>query len=845
MKLTQLLFFYSVALLLVSCSLQGAVIGSNTAVSREPFFVLSGQDNEIIGFAYLDGGFALQDNATTVTFNGLFPVRGEIALNNGTLYLNTDLQTDNLLTFSSLGNIISLTPGYRLILAPSLSVWGTPTSQESFFSNVDVILENDLTVSSPIRFSGSSIWDGAGHLVELAPTASIIVDNNSTLLLKDIRINHVADTNIRAVNSGGLLSLYNTTFLLDNNASFTIGQLQLLGDNVITGSFTYSYDSPQTSSIRHAASLLITGSAILSAGRNGGVEPLYFDDQTAKLAFEDATLSVKPTGFNLTRGTILADRDMILDIKSTSSLTGFIMGNGTPAGDAIFSMGPAAVVLQTGGSFVYNNTTPTGLKSASLSTRILRNALSRLHAVTDFTLANVTVQPTPPLVTTTSPNVLLRLSDAVVERPLFSIRTTSRQADAVTLAMEGNDFIALSRGSAVFALTVTGVNNTLTGEGSIAAPLSLLNSGAQLILGMNGSAQANIALNGGSIALITDLKLGNDIVLSGSGSVNLVNKLVEFGSNDLTWTGTTNWTGTNGTVRMRANVTLSGSWTFTNNCTINGRGFTLTLGPTGEIVVGNNSRLVIQDAVIHGIAGNNIRSLDNNSVIVLDNMTWQQSGDYTFTTGGLLFKNTVRMQPNDELVNFAYQTTRTSTVNVSSRLILDSNFTFSYDPIGGSKDLLVFTDQTSLLELHGGTLHVTSTGINLTNGTIRITQNSSIASEVIIPEEGPTIDNGITLGNNNILNDQRVFFAPGTNLTLTQGSINYRNVDLENSWRMGDNVTLLILNTGSRLNLYESLDVNPGSVIFGDATILGRVPGKDLFGSIVPLGSLFFVELTP
>jgi len=49
--------------------------------------------------------------------------------------------------------------------------------------------------------------------------------------------------------------------------------------------------------------------------------------------------------------------------------------------------------------------------------------------------------------------------------------------------------------------------------------------------------------------------------------------------------------------------------------------------------------------------------------------------------------------------------------------------TFSYDPGIMSKDLIVFENNHSTLQLNGATLHTTLTGMNLAGGTLLITQS--------------------------------------------------------------------------------------------------------------------------
>ena len=73
------------------------VVGSNTAVLRAAkiLFPAGENDNEMRGFVFVEDGFRLEDSTTTCTFDALYPVRGNINLAGGTLFLSQDLVFGN------------------------------------------------------------------------------------------------------------------------------------------------------------------------------------------------------------------------------------------------------------------------------------------------------------------------------------------------------------------------------------------------------------------------------------------------------------------------------------------------------------------------------------------------------------------------------------------------------------------------------------------------------------------------------------------------------------------------------------------------------------------------------
>ena len=193
-----------------------------------------------------------------------------------------------------------------------------------------------------------------------------------------------------------------------------------------------------------------------------------------------------------------------------------------------------------------------------------------------------------------------------------------------------------------------------------------------------------------------------------------------------------------------------------------------------------------------------------------------------------------------------YQSSQTSTVSSDAIVTLDTGFTFSYDPIYlASKTLLAFEDDTSTLVLKNASFHATTTGAQLTNGTIEIMGVSSLSSEIVYTESMDVLvvadDEGITLGNGNSANDCTVQLDPAAILQLSQGSLNYNNVSSD-SW-IGCTDSALVMFSGTTLRLYQSLNVAAGQVQFNNNTILATVLGAEIIGSQNIQGAVTYVNL--
>jgi hypothetical protein len=99
----------------------GTPIGSNTSPLRQNLasFPSNATDNAMIGFSVFENGFLLSDNATSCSFNALFPVCGKVDLHGGNLYLMQNLVFSNTTVINSMGNLYG--NGKKIVLASSIT----------------------------------------------------------------------------------------------------------------------------------------------------------------------------------------------------------------------------------------------------------------------------------------------------------------------------------------------------------------------------------------------------------------------------------------------------------------------------------------------------------------------------------------------------------------------------------------------------------------------------------------------------------------------------------------------------------------------------------------------------
>lgn len=348
------------------------VIGSDTAVSALPNYVFPPvPGNRIAYFGWVQNGFSLQNQFTSVLFDSVFPVSGPIQLNGGTLTLNRDFIFNNQATFNSLGTII----GGNHVFSISPSITALPL-QSGTFQDIQIILNGDLTINSPITLSGiclNCLVQGNGYRIILGPSGSLTIDGSVTL--HDLILEGVQGTNVQCANDAASLHLDGMTLILSDNFSFAAGSLLWSDSVTFKGTYTFAYESTQTSTIDANGTLLFdTGFTFDYAPSNSSQTRLNFVDATSLLILNSATLRVAGPGLRLLKGSLLVASDSII-----SADTQITFGDDSAADDFAVTLAAGARLTCSQGTLNYHN--------ALLTSWTMNDNVSNLFMSINTTLA--------------------------------------------------------------------------------------------------------------------------------------------------------------------------------------------------------------------------------------------------------------------------------------------------------------------------------------------------------------------------------------------------------------------------------------------------------------------------
>lgn len=189
----------------------------------------------------------------------------------------------------------------------------------------------------------------------------------------------------------------------------------------------------------------------------------------------------------------------------------------------------------------------------------------------------------------------------------------------------------------------------------------------------------------------------------------------------------------NTTLVCQSDLILSGDIHFKGTCRLETNGHMITIDSGCEIVVRTNSAVIIDNALIAGVRGSNIRCMNNTGKIIFQASSLFFDRAFTFSQGSFSIEQDVIFSGTQQ---FNYTTPLTSTIANQAMLMLDNRFIFNYSPARAKKDLIFLPSAAAELYLNGCTLQSTRTGLQITSGKMIIDNNVTLSSGALYRAEG-------------------------------------------------------------------------------------------------------------
>jgi WD40 repeat protein len=687
----------------------GAVmIGSDAAVNRFTTQVSLNNADIVASFASLEAGFSVLGINSNAVMRTVFPVGGFLALRQATITLGTDLLTENSAIVNSLGNIIG--GGYKFDLSHSITL--IPALPDKSFG-CDA---NFVTSALQLSDVETSDWSYDNQFLAVGlETGGASHDvlcmyrfNGSTLTLTDASLlGQYQDLRCVRWHPSKLFLA-----VTRKNVGAGLSEVVIMSVNGITGLMTQVSGDKVNADVPGCAWHPSGNFLATTRNVNAAEVAVYAVNGSGTLSGPVATANYTP------------DRNPS-DEAIGWDATGTYLGIGIPNNGS----NPTLLI------YTFNSVSPSLTLNSSINTTGIAEGL-------DFN----PVFPQFIAVVRTGSGDQLEIykhdpTNIIVANRIVKVAGTSLGDDGLAVAWSPDG-------------TCLSVGKNTSGTGGFRVYSFDANT---LALSLRSSFDSNNPV-------LTTRWSKNGLFVSRGGDDNTIyvykvngNQAVGVTFNNLYFL-------------LGADLTINKyAIKCVGNCVINGRGNTLTLGPTNAFIVSPNSTLLLQDITIAGVNTNKIRCANSASVLSCENVTWELDGDFSFTQGKLTVIQDFCITGSGH--TFAYNSDQISTINPYSALIVGGGTTFMYDTFGNAADRLQFVDRTSYFVLNDANLSVADCGLYLRKGTLIVDANNIVLSAAINQTQGIMLGDGISSSN-----DMDVKYLGESGLSIENGWLIYNNV---------------------------------------------------------------------
>lgn len=351
---------------------------------------------------------------------------------------------------------------------------------------------------------------------------------------------------------------------------------------------------------------------------------------------------------------------------------------------------------------------------------------------------------------------------------IFLVVSVSFYAVSLQSVVVGSN-TAVSR-QAVTTFPAIDTNNTMQGFASFENGFTLQNAATTCTFDSLLPVSGPINLNFGRLFLLRDLKLSDTAYIMTMGNIfgNSRNFTLAQSTTALTVSLNRTYTLQAVNLELSNNLTLSVHLSFNNTSMISGNGFAIDFAQTGSISVGMGGSLLLKNVTLKNLSASRLACWDTSATITLNNVKILLDNHYAFTVGRLDFLGDVFV---DGLYTFSYQSGSVSTIQSRSMLTLGQQTKLRYQPATTIRNGITFKDGTSSLFLNGATLSSSSTGLQLTKGTMIIDGKVTFASDAVSTAEGITWGDGASADN-----DLTVLVMPAGRIDVTSGHLVNKNL---------------------------------------------------------------------
>jgi hypothetical protein len=272
-----------------------------------------------------------------------------------------------------------------------------------------------------------------------------------------------------------------------------------------------------------------------------------------------------------------------------------------------------------------------------------------------------------------------------------------------------------------------------------------------------------IDLDGSTLRLYGDFMFSSGTTIESSGNLSPMNHAFLLG----------------GDLSIPPDVQI----TFSTGGIVDGQGHRLIFNDNSRLKLDSHVSLTLRNIILENIGNTNNDSFasicmnNKDCRLTLQDTKLKLSRNYSFTLGDLYIQDDVLICGTNQ---FNYTSTHACYIAKNSSFGFDTKTTFSYGPsatIANGRNLIVMEDQTSLLYLDGATLKSTTTGLQLTKGTLIIDHKCPFYNEDEANGQATSVSQAITFGDGNTENNLYIELMPGASIDMKSGILAYMNTN--------------------------------------------------------------------
>jgi hypothetical protein len=386
------------------------------------------------------------------------------------------------------------------------------------------------------------------------------------------------------------------------------------------------------------------------------------------------------------------------------------------------------------------------------------------------------------------------------------------------------------------AVLISGTDNSIIGTPIFTYPITLQDSTTTVSIGIDCKLTGSIVMNGGSVYLTKDLKLKDEIAITGSGTIYFNGYSLVYPSYISNGPISSNLNMVNANdiiINTRTSQTSNTNFIGTNN--IKGTGVVLDFTGGGSFSLANDAIVYMNGFHIKGLGttgGGNITFGNANSKLYLTDCILELAGPYTQTNGQIIFEGGFSKVISNTNSKFILSGATTKLIIDGQTLLYENSNQLPKYPFEAFSDSEIKTINNGSIKSSNNSLPNTITlySDSSNGGTISTYNNIDLSygQTITFFNENPNSAKDITFdGNFNTVKfpdlTQSIIVQP--NITLTIKKVKLDNFDPARFLLMGSGGTLakLVFAEYVTFEIRRDLSLSTGALpLTGITTITGN-----------------------